>query len=38
MLKKEIYEIDQKNEDLAFQLFSKQLNLTKMKNKGLNGS
>lgn len=33
--KKEIYELDMKNEDLAFKLFSKQFNLTKNKNKGL---
>jgi len=33
-LKKEVYEIDLKSEDLAFQLFSKQLNHTKAKNKG----
>ena len=34
-IKKDIYELDMKNEDLAFKLFSKQLNLTKAKNKGL---
>ena len=34
MVKKEIYEIDMKNEDTAFKLFSQQLNLTKAKNKG----
>ena len=33
--KKEIYELDMKNEDLAFKLFSKQFNLTKNKNKGM---
>ena len=36
MIKKDIYELDMKNEDLAFKLFSKQLALTKNKNKGLN--
>ena len=35
-VKKEIYELDMKNEDIAFKLFSKQLILTKSKNKGLN--
>lgn len=35
MLQKEIYEVDWKNEDLAFKLFSKQFNLTKNKNKGM---
>jgi hypothetical protein len=35
VIKKEIYELDLKNEDLAFKLFSKQLALTKSKNKGL---
>ncbi len=35
-LKKEICELDVKNEDIAFQLFSKQLALTKANNKGLN--
>ena len=35
MVKKEIYELDMKNEDIAFKLFSKQLGLTKNKNKGL---
>lgn len=34
LIKKDIYELDMKNEDLAFKLFSKQLNLTKSKNKG----
>jgi hypothetical protein len=34
MIKKEIYESDMKNEDLAFKLFSKQLFLSKNKNKG----
>ena len=33
-IKKEIYECDMKNEDLAFKLFSKQLVITKNKNKG----
>jgi hypothetical protein len=33
-IKKEIYELDMKNEDLAFKLFSKQLYITKNKNKG----
>lgn len=33
--KKEIYELDMKNEDLAFKLFSKQLVFTKLKNKGM---
>lgn len=33
-IKKEIYEGDMKNEDLAFKLFSKQLFLSKNKNKG----
>lgn len=33
IIKKEIYELDMKNEDLAFKLFSKQLNQTKSKNK-----
>lgn len=33
-IKKDIYEVDMKNEDLAFKLFSKQLYLTKNKNKG----
>jgi hypothetical protein len=32
-IKKEIYECDMKNEDLAFKLFSKQLLLTKSKGK-----
>ena len=32
-IKKEIYECDMKNEDLAFKLFSKQLVITKNKNK-----
>lgn len=35
-IKKDIYELDMKNEDLAFKLFGKQLNLTKAKNKGFN--
>ena len=35
MAKKEIYELDMKNEDLAFKLFSRQLQLTKSKNKGI---
>jgi hypothetical protein len=35
-IKKDIYELDMKNEDLAFKLFGKQLNLTKSKNKGFN--
>jgi len=34
-IKKDIYELDLKSEDLAFKLFSKQLSLTKAKNKGL---
>ena len=34
MVKKEIYECDMRNEDLAFKLFSKQLILSKNKNKG----
>ena len=34
IIKKEIYELDMKNEDLAFKLFAKQLNMTKLKNKG----
>lgn len=33
LIKKEIYECDMKNEDLAFKLFSKQLYITKNKNK-----
>ena len=33
IIKKDIYEFDMKNEDLAFKLFSKQLVLTKSKNK-----
>ena len=33
-IKKEIYELDLKNEDIAFKLFSKQLFLSKNKNKG----
>ena len=33
MIKKDIYELDMQNEDLAFKLFSKQLNLTKSKGK-----
>lgn len=37
-MKKEIYQIDQTNEDFAFKLFNKQLRLTKHKNKGLNCS
>jgi hypothetical protein len=32
-IKKEIYELDMKNEDLAFKLFSKQMLLTKNKGK-----
>ena len=32
-IKKEIYEFDMRNEDLAFKLFSKQLFLSKNKNK-----
>jgi len=35
MVKKDIYECDMKNEDLAFKLFSKQLFLTKNKNKAI---
>lgn len=35
-IKKEIYELDMKNEELGFKLFSKQLFLTKNKNKGPN--
>jgi hypothetical protein len=35
-IKKDIYELDMKNEDLAFKLFGKQLTLTKAKNKGMN--
>jgi hypothetical protein len=34
-MKKDIYELDMKNEDLAFRLFSKQLQVTKNRNKGL---
>ena len=34
-MKKEIYEIDMKNEDLAFKLFSKQMFLQKNRNTGL---
>ena len=34
-IKKELYENDMKNEDLAFKLFSKQMCLSKNKNKGL---
>lgn len=34
-IKKDIYELDMKNEDLAFKLFSKQLQVTKNRNKGL---
>ena len=33
MIKKDIYEVDMQNEDLAFKLFSKQLNLSKSKGK-----
>ena len=33
MIKKDIYEHDMKNEDLAFKLFSKQLYIGKNKNK-----
>jgi len=33
-IKKDIYEGDMRNEDLAFKLFSKQLFLSKNKNKG----
>jgi hypothetical protein len=33
IIKKEIYECDMKNEDLAFKLFSKQLYITKNKSK-----
>lgn len=33
MVKKEIYECDMRNEDLAFKLFSKQLQVTKNKGK-----
>ena len=33
-LQKDVYEIDRLNEDLAFQLFSKQLLLSKSRNKG----
>jgi hypothetical protein len=36
IIKKEIYELDMKNEDYAFKLFSKQLLLTKAKNKSNN--
>ena len=36
LLKKDIYEIDRKNEDMAFQLFNRQMQLTKNKHKGLN--
>lgn len=32
-IKKEIYEFDMRNEDLAFKLFSKQLYVSKNKNK-----
>jgi hypothetical protein len=32
-IKKEIYEFDMRNEDLAFKLFSKQLFISKNKNK-----
>lgn len=32
LIKKEIYELDMRNEDNAFKLFSKQLQLTKSKN------
>lgn len=32
-IKKEIYEFDMRNEDLAFKLFSKQLFVSKNKNK-----
>jgi len=38
MLKKEIYELDMQNEDLAFKLFHQQLLYTKTKNKGLSCS
>jgi septal ring factor EnvC (AmiA/AmiB activator) len=38
MAKKEIYECDMRNEDLAFKLFSKQLFLTKNKNKAVQGA
>ena len=38
MVKKDIYECDMKNEDLAFKLFSKQLFLTKNKNKAIQGA
>jgi hypothetical protein len=34
-IKKDIYELEMKNEDLAFKLFSKQLTVTKNRNKGL---
>lgn len=34
-VKKDIYEVDMRNEDLAFKLFSKQLYITKNKNKGV---
>lgn len=37
-IKKEIYECDMKNEDLAFKLFSKQMFLTKNKNKAVQGA
>lgn len=33
-IKKEIYELDLKNEDLAFKIFSKQMFMSKNKNKG----
>ena len=32
-IKKDIYELDMKNEDIAFKLFSKQMVLTKNKGK-----
>lgn len=35
LIKKEIYELDMRNEDTAFKLFSKQLQLTKAKNKSI---
>lgn len=37
-IKKEIYEADMRNEDLAFKLFSKQLFLSKNKNKAAQGA
>lgn len=37
-IKKEIYELDMKNEDVAFKLFSKQMQLTKSKGKAAQGA